>query len=709
MLAVIPADRNGVVVMVQAADYLNSWPVECPAVYNPLENLVRDEKFWYDGEHFRFSFTVDKIFCTGWSRKYYSPFNVSSILSPLSVDGESRIDDPSFKFINNVNDLTGFLVGENRFFIWEADKRYDAYLSSNYLSIGGYLYNHNLFEYYMSSGWTKERFTDEVRLFTYNYDSSWYVKRNLKTFKIDFDYFPEPAKPEPVIIIPGILGSWNFGFGWELDPILNTYDNLWLAFKSAGYQEGETLFAFPYNWRLPNIYSAELLKAKINEVKEICQCDKVDVIGHSMGGLVARAYVEMGNYENDIDQLIFLGAPHRGAPKAYLTWESGDIGQTTRDFIYERIFKIEAEFNGYGSVFDYVRQLPMKSIEELLPVYSYLRDQETLELRNYPDNYPGNLFLELLNEPSQLAKLNDIDLINIIADNNSTSTLNYLRVILKDFVDGQWADGYPEGYDAIFGDHGLEYGPGDGTTPQFSSAGFDNFNDLTILSSHNTLATDAQKIIIQKLTGREPAEEFRENSFAKYLLIRLFSPADFLITAPNGQKLGRDFSSGNVINEIDNAFYTGFLDGPEFAVIPDPLEGEYKIDLKGTADGDYQLSASLIGEDSAVDSEYNGQILLGETENYLIGVSNEGLSDLNPSIQNLVELTEEIENMYRKNWLSHFGSKNALLAQLKNGFQNDQRFEQINEFIDNMLEKNRMNQRAYDIIKLALTNIKNNL
>src|SRR3989338_62926 len=160
-----------------------------------------------------------------------------------------------------------------------------------------------------------------------------------------------------------------------LSEILKIYDNLWLAFKSAGYQEGETLFAFPYNWRLPNIYSAELLKAKINEVKEICQCDKVDVIGHSMGGLVARAYVEMGNYEDDIDQLIFLGVPHRGVPRSYLTWEGGEVGVKSTEQIQQRIFKIEAEFNGYGSVFDYVRKLPIKSVEELLPVYSYLRDK----------------------------------------------------------------------------------------------------------------------------------------------------------------------------------------------------------------------------------------------------------------------------------------------------------------------------------------------
>ena len=46
-------------------------------------------------------------------------------------------------------------------------------------------------------------------------------------------------------------------------------------------------------------------------------------MAHSMGGLVAREYTQSADYENDIDQLIFLGTPHRGSPKDYLAWEAG--------------------------------------------------------------------------------------------------------------------------------------------------------------------------------------------------------------------------------------------------------------------------------------------------------------------------------------------------------------------------------------------------
>ena len=46
--------------------------------------------------------------------------------------------------------------------------------------------------------------------------------------------------------------------------------------------------------------------AKIQEVKNVCSCDKVDIVAHSMGGLVTREYVARDDYGNDIDQLIFL-------------------------------------------------------------------------------------------------------------------------------------------------------------------------------------------------------------------------------------------------------------------------------------------------------------------------------------------------------------------------------------------------------------------
>ena len=66
----------------------------------------------------------------------------------------------------------------------------------------------------------------------------------------------EAVTLEPVILVPGIMGSWQINGEWKLDPILRTYDNLWQAMKNAGYIEGETLFAFPYEWRQDNTLTA---------------------------------------------------------------------------------------------------------------------------------------------------------------------------------------------------------------------------------------------------------------------------------------------------------------------------------------------------------------------------------------------------------------------------------------------------------------------
>ena len=183
---------------------------------------------------------------------------------------------------------------------------------------------------------------------------------------------------------------------WELDPILHTYDNLWQALKGAGYEEGKTLFAFPYEWRQDNTLTAYQLKQKIDEVKIACGCNKVDIVAHSMGGLVVRAYAESNYYGGDIDQLVFLGTPHRGSPKSYYTWEAGEGFDAPLEKIVKLYFSLEAHSRGYNSIFDYIQNY-VKSVEQLLPTYAYLQDVNQADFRiydkiNYPNNYPYNIF-----------------------------------------------------------------------------------------------------------------------------------------------------------------------------------------------------------------------------------------------------------------------------------------------------------------------------
>ena len=60
--------------------------------------------------------------------------------------------------------------------------------------------------------------------------------------------------------------------------------------------------------------------------------------------------------------------------------------------------------------------MPIESVRELLPVYNYLEESSSGELRMYPNNYPENNFLESLNNTDNLNKLNSIewDIIKLI-------------------------------------------------------------------------------------------------------------------------------------------------------------------------------------------------------------------------------------------------------------------------------------------------------
>ena len=67
----------------------------------------------------------------------------------------------------------------------------------------------------------------------------------------------------------------------------------------------------------------EYLKEAIREAKDKGY-QKVNIIAHSMGGLLARAYIQSNDYQNDVENLIMVGTPHKGSPNAYYIWEGGD-------------------------------------------------------------------------------------------------------------------------------------------------------------------------------------------------------------------------------------------------------------------------------------------------------------------------------------------------------------------------------------------------
>jgi PKD repeat protein len=95
--------------------------------------------------------------------------------------------------------------------------------------------------------------------------------------------------------------------------------------EQAGYQEHQTLFVFPYDWRRDLSGTARILDQQIKEVLKQTGSKQVDVIAHSMGGLVVRYYlnkIEPGSTK--VRKLILAGVPNHGAPKAFKALVWGD-------------------------------------------------------------------------------------------------------------------------------------------------------------------------------------------------------------------------------------------------------------------------------------------------------------------------------------------------------------------------------------------------
>lgn len=177
----------------------------------------------------------------------------------------------------------------------------------------------------------------------------------------------------PVLIVPGLLGTemkkgdellWadifrmmnplnqdsfmdSLAFNRDListdsgvyknDVIRNPYnlydytDSLINEFINQGYIENENLFTFPYDWRygvsgeyVDGKTNADLLQEKINEILQQTGNSKVDIVAHSMGGLVVKKYAMDNPASHHVGKAVFVGVPNTGAPESIKVLLQGD-------------------------------------------------------------------------------------------------------------------------------------------------------------------------------------------------------------------------------------------------------------------------------------------------------------------------------------------------------------------------------------------------
>jgi hypothetical protein len=118
------------------------------------------------------------------------------------------------------------------------------------------------------------------------------------------------------------------------------------------------LFVFPYDWRLDIDKSALALRDYVGCIRRIYPGTEIDVVAHSMGGLVARRYILAGDHH--VAHVATLGTPFLGAPRFPYVALSGDFGVPEILITHERVRNILAFAPGPHQL------LPSRAYFELL-------------------------------------------------------------------------------------------------------------------------------------------------------------------------------------------------------------------------------------------------------------------------------------------------------------------------------------------------------
>jgi len=459
------------------------------------------------------------------------------------------------------------------------------------------------------------------------------------------------AKPNneriPVIIVPGILGSelyrdydfrtkiWppfldEFPFGVEELSLTNDglenpifpmrvggivreagtddyYGSLIEQLKSAGYVEGSDLFIFSYDWRLNNMSNVLALKQRIDAIG----AERVDVVAHSMGGLIAKLYMRV--WPNTVRTFVDIATPHFGAPAALrmLVW-GADFGYDGifSDFIQEEIENITVGFANN-----------MPSVYQLLPS------------RAYVDTFGSYLNAQQQNgERVWLDYAGTMDFLASSGGNTNAQTWSNIHDVIDDWDGEQYGvlrvaniAGCETPTPALLSafnnfpfEYSVEYKTGDGTVPLVSAnALLTQETYYAKNADHGTLGSreDVRNLILHILEGGEPLDFFPDASLTRTKeackpingsQVTFHSPIELHIYDEDGNHVGPT-PEGFIEHGIPGVVYD-MIEDNKFAFLPDG--GTYAIRGLATDIGSFNARIKRIIDEEVAETIYYNEIPL---------------------------------------------------------------------------------------------------
>lgn len=194
---------------------------------------------------------------------------------------------------------------------------------------------------------------------------------------------PTMKPTNKVIVIPGVEGSWNqdalvnckldgYAGDWVLLQVAAAvYNPLLSSLDYAGWD----VSVYNYDWRKQIVDHVPGLDSYVNGL--ITENERVDIVGHSMGGLVGRAYLEEKKTQSQVETFVTAGTPHRGTALAYPAWAAGELWkENLLDWFYVTFMQRRCQqLRGLGEREAIRYAFP--GTQNLLPISNYLVNHKT--------------------------------------------------------------------------------------------------------------------------------------------------------------------------------------------------------------------------------------------------------------------------------------------------------------------------------------------
>lgn len=385
---------------------------------------------------------------------------------------------------------------------------------------------------------------------------------------------PTPTPVSKVILIPGLGASWNANAfancsfdgnpeSWSLASYASEiYSPLINQIKNAKWDLKE----FYYDWRNKIQNNSNVLAVVINPT--LSSNEKVNIVGHSMGGLVGMDYL-LGNSEK-VNSLLAAGTPFRGSALAYPAWEGGDVWN---DNFLAKI-AISLFVKHCGNVWntntdkDTIQQA-FPSIGGLLPAFEYLNDFKT-GTRIYPQyaqntwpnssfTLPGGVKVETISGTG----FDTLSSISVKSPNKHETGL------------GIWQDGKPAAKQ-----YSIE---GDGTVLAANSQ-IEGIEDVLLTQTHSGLISSQDGInAVLSFLGSAPITSAAPTAQTSALVI-IGYPSNFLVTNQNGK------------TQKDKDGMVAFIN---------PKSGSYKLNLIPKTNNTLFVVAQFLPNGDVKYKEYN--------------------------------------------------------------------------------------------------------